>query len=345
VGTPRIYRSALLPAPRPRRIIRAMDRVPLGRTPLAVSRLCLGTMQFGWTADEAASFAVLDAFTEAGGNFIDTADIYSYWLRGHRGGESEEIIGRWLKARGSRDRLVIATKVRGRMWPGPAGEGLGREHIIKSCEYSLKRLQIDTIDLYQFHWFDEAVPIEESLRAIEELMTSGKVRYVGASNYPPERLREALEVAAAAGLPPFVSLQPHYNLVHRAEYEAELHALCVGRGLAVMPYSPLAKGLLTGKYSKSGPKPSGSRSNGVKEYLKAGDAWPVVDALKEVSDALTTTPAAVALAWELAQPAVTAPIIGANSPAQLADLLPAARLSLSAEELALLAAASASFAR
>jgi aryl-alcohol dehydrogenase-like predicted oxidoreductase len=321
-----------------------MDHVTLGPTPLSVSRLCLGTMQFGWTADEAASFAVLDAFTEAGGNFIDTADIYSYWLRGHRGGESEEVIGRWLQQRGNRHGLVIATKVRGRMWPGPGGEGLGREHIIKSCEYSLKRLQVECIDLYQFHWFDESVPIDESLRAIEELVTAGKVRYAGASNYPPDRLREALDVAGAAGLPGFVSLQPHYNLVHRAEYEAELQALCLERGLGVVPYSPLAKGLLTGKYAKSGPKPSGSRSNGVKEYLKAGDAWAVVDALKEVAAASSTTPAAVALAWALAQPGVTAPIIGANSPGQLADLLPASGLALSPEALALLGRASASFA-
>ena len=323
-------------------MISGMDHVPLGRTDLHVSRLALGTMQFGWTADEAASFAVLDAYVAAGGNFIDSADIYSYWLRGHRGGESEEIIGRWLKSRGRPDGLVVATKVRGRMWPGPAGEGLGREHIIKSCEYSLKRLQVETIDLYQFHWFDDAVPIEESLGAIEELVRAGKVRYVGCSNYAAEKLAAALDAAAAAGLPSFISLQPHHNLVHRAEYEGGLQQLCIDRGLAVIPYSPLAKGFLTGKYVKGGPKVESARANGIAEY-RTDAGWATLDVVRAVAAEHETSCAAVALAWQLRQPGITSPIVGANSAAQLADQLPALSLALSPQELARLDAASLPF--
>ncbi|MFN0145837.1 MAG: aldo/keto reductase [Dehalococcoidia bacterium] len=319
-----------------------MERTRLGPSDLQVSRLCLGTMQFGWTASEEASFAVLDAYVAAGGNFIDTADIYSSWKPGNRGGESEETIGRWLAARGNRAGMVLATKVRGRMWPGPAGEGLNRRHIIQSCEYSLKRLQVETIDLYQFHWFDDAVPIDESLRAIEELIAAGKVRYVGCSNHPPAKLAAALDAAAAAGLPSFVSLQPHHNLVHRGELEAALQELCITRGLAVIPYSPLAKGFLTGKYTKGGPKVESARANGMKEY-RTDAGWAALDAVREVAAARATTCAAVALAWQLAQPGITAPIVGANSPAQLADQLPALLLGLSAEELARLDAASRPF--
>lgn len=316
-----------------------METTTLGTTDLQVSRFCLGTMQFGWTADEATSFAVLDAYVEAGGNFIDSADIYSMWAPNNRGGESEEIIGRWLKARGNRESLVVATKVRGRMWPGPAGEGLNREHIIKSCEYSLRRLQVETIDLYQFHWFDDAVPIEESLRANEELVKSGKVRYLGASNYPAVKLTAALDAAEAGGLPPFVSLQPHHNLVHRREYEEELQALCIARNVAVIPYSPLAKGFLTGKYSKSGPRVESARRNGAKEYFKP-DGWAVIDVVREAAANHDTTATAVSLAWQLAQPGITAPILGANSPAQLADQLPALALTLTTAELARLDAVS-----
>ena len=323
-------------------MIPSVRQTALGSSDLHVSRLALGTMQFGWTADEAASFAVLDAYVAAGGNLVDSADIYSYWLRGHRGGESEEIIGRWLQARGGRDRLVIATKVRGRMWPGPAGEGLGREHIIKSCEYSLKRLQVETIDLYQFHWFDDAVSMEESLRAIEELVKAGKVRYVGCSNYPAEKLTAALDAATASGLPPFVSLQPHHNLVHRGEYEGRLQELCVERGLAVIPYSPLAKGFLTGKYVKGGPKVESARANGIREY-RSDAGWATLDVVREVATTHVTSCAAVALAWQLAQPGITAPIVGANSAAQLADQLPALTLALSPEELARLDAVSSPF--
>lgn len=315
-----------------------MQRVALGTTGLTVSRLCLGTMQFGWTASEEQSFAVLDAFVAAGGNFVDSADIYSYWVKGHTGGESEAVIGRWLKTRGGRERLVIATKVRGRMWPGPAGEGLGREHVVKSCEESLRRLGVETIDLYQSHWPDDAVPYEETLRAYEELIKAGKVRVIGASNHTAAQLLEALDVAAYERLPAYVTLQPHYNLVHRPEFEEELQTLCVERGIAVIPYSPLAKGFLTGKYVR-GTKLQGSRAAGVKAYF-SDTGWATLDVLREVAAAHATTPAAAALAWQLAQSGVTAPIVGANTPGQLADQLPAVELSLSSEELARLDASS-----
>lgn len=311
----------------------------LGRTGLEVSCLCLGTMQFGWTAGEAQSFAVLDAYFEAGGNFIDTADIYSNWAPGNPGGASEEIIGRWLKSRGLRDKVVIATKVRGRMWPGPDGEGLGRAHIARAAEDSLRRLQVETIDLYQAHWFDAEVPIEETLSAFDALIRAGEVRYIGASNYPPGLLEEALRTADAKSLPRYQSLQPHYSLVHRAEYETALRAVCEREGLGVIPYSPLGGGFLTGKYRRGAPPPPSQRAEQILRRVSE-QAWDVLDAVLEIAAAHRATPAAVALAWLLAQPTVTAPIIGANTPEQLAELLPASELRLTAEELARLDEAS-----
>lgn len=289
-------------------------------------------MQFGWTANERASFAVMDAFVEAGGNFLDTADIYSSWSPGNPGGVSEEIIGRWLKERGNRDRLVVATKVRGRMWEGPDGEGLGRAHIMRAAEDSLRRLKVETVDLYQCHWPDEGTPIEGSLRAFEELVASGKVRYIGASNYTATQLREALRVAGERALPRFVALQPHYNLVHRAEYEGALEALGARENLGVIPYSPLAGGFLTGKYRKGRRLPKSQRATRVKGYMNER-GFRVLDALDQIANAHGATAGAVALAWLLTKPTITAPIIGANGPEQLADLLPAAELSLSKDEL------------
>src|SRR5574341_1757904 len=207
-----------------------MDLRALGATNLTISNFCLGTMQFGRTADEPASFAVMDAFVEAGGNFIDTADIYSNWAPGNPGGVSEEIIGRWLKARGNRESIVLATKVRGRMWKEPDGEGLGRSHITRAVEDSLRRLQVETIDLYQCHYPDTNTPIEETLSVFGELIDSGKVRYVGASNYSPSLLEEALNVAGEKSLPCFATLQPHHNLAHRAEFETMLAGICEREG-------------------------------------------------------------------------------------------------------------------
>ncbi|MEX1254396.1 MAG: aldo/keto reductase, partial [Dehalococcoidia bacterium] len=309
-----------------------MDLKPFGKTDLSVSPLCLGSMQFGWTANEKVSHAVMDAFVEAGGNFIDTADIYSNWSPGNAGGVSEEIIGRWLKARGNRDRIVVATKLRGQMWKGPDGEGLGRAHIERAIEDSLRRMQVETIDLYQCHWPDEDMPIEETLTVFGELVASGKVRYIGASNYTAGQLGEALRVAGEKGLPPFVALQPHYNLVHRVEFEGELASLCARDGIAVIPYSPLAGGFLTGKYREGEPLPTSQRAGQTKRHMTE-QGLRVVAALDEFATARETTIAAVALAWLLAKPAVVAPIIGANTPQQLADLLPAAELRLNGEAI------------
>ncbi len=302
----------------------------LGITDLRVSPICLGTMQFGWTADEAASFATLDAFVAGGGNFLDSADIYSNWVPGHPGGEAEELVGRWMKSRGNRGRIVVATKARGRMWDGPDGEGLSRAHLQRACDDSLRRLQTDTIDLYQCHWPDEKTPIEETLRAFEELIAAGKVRYIGASNYGAAQLEKA-QRAAGTRLPHFVSLQPHYNLVHRGEYEGALEALCAQERLAVIPYSPLAKGFLTGKYRPGQKLPKTPRRRAAREYMNEG-GFAVLDSLDTAAAAHGTTVAAVALGWLLAKPTITAPIIGANTPEQLADLLPSVELQLMVEE-------------
>jgi aryl-alcohol dehydrogenase-like predicted oxidoreductase len=320
-----------------------MNLRPLGNTDLHVSSLCLGTMQWGWTATEDEAFATMDAFVAAGGNFIDTADVYSRWAKGNPGGVSEQIIGRWMKERGNRDQLVVATKVRGQMWSGPDGEGLSRAHIMRAVEDSLRRLQVDTIDLYQCHWPDDDTPIEETLTVFGELIAAGKVRHVGASNYDAQQLQAALTAAREKSLPAFVSLQPHYNLVHRSEYEAELAALCERENVGVIPYSPLAAGFLTGKYRKGADIPKSQRAGRIEQRYMNDRGFAAVDALASVAEARRTTIAAVALAWLLAQPAVTAPIIGANTPAQLADLLPASGLRLSEGEIADLNAATTGF--
>ena len=319
-----------------------MQRTTIANTSLNVANICLGTMQFGWTADEASSFAVLDAYAAAGGNFIDTADMYSNWSPGNPGGVSEEIIGRWMKARGNRDSMVLATKLRGRMWEGPDGEGLSRAHVMRAAEDSLRRLQVEAIDLYQCHWPDEGTPIEETLAAFGELIAAGKVRHIGASNHSAAQLEEALSVASEKGLPRFVTLQPHHNLVHRAEYETELAAPCDRERIGVIPYSPLAAGFLTGKYRKGQPAPKSQRAGRVKQYM-TDEGFAVIDALERIAQSRGTTIPAVALAWELTRPAVVAPIVGANTRAQLADLLPAGDLELSPEEVRALNDASTGF--
>ncbi len=255
-----------------------MEYRKLGRTGLKVSELCLGTMQFGWTADEATSFAVMDAFVEAGGNFIDTADVYSRWAEGNPGGVSEQIIGRWLKARGNRGAIVLATKARGRMWDGPNGEGLSRMHLIRACEDSLRRLDTDTIDLYQTHFYDADTPIDETLRALDDLVRSGKVRYVGCSNYPAWRLTKALWASDKLGLARYDSLQPHYSLAYRAEFERELKPLCEEEGIGVIPYSPLAGGFLTGKYRRDSIPPS-ARAEGIQQRYFNDRGFAIVEKL------------------------------------------------------------------
>ncbi len=317
-----------------------MEYRTLGRSGLRVSELCLGTMQFGWTTDEAGAFAVLDAFHAAGGTFLDTADVYSNWAANNPGGVAEAIIGRWLNGRGVRRDMIIATKVRGRMEPGPNGEGLSRVHIMQAAEDSLRRLGVDAIDLYQSHWYDEHTPIEETLRAYDDLVRQGKVRYIGASNYPAWRLCRSLWAADVNKLVRYDSLQPHYSLVHRAEFERELRDLCLDQGIGVMPYSPLAGGFLTGRYRRNQPLPDSQRRRGVQRYLNE-QGWAAIDALDAVATARGVSLISVALAWQLSQPVITAPIIGANSVEQLQPSLAAAGLRLTADEMETLNAATA----
>jgi len=310
-----------------------MEYRTLGRTGLKVSALCLGTMTFGWTADEPTAHRILSAAVDAGINFIDTADIYPYWAPGAWAGCTEEIIGRWLKGQ-RREALVIATKVRGPMGPGPNDQGLSRKHIMEAVEGSLRRLGTDFIDLYQVHWPDEETPLEETLRALDDLVRQGKVRYIGASNFPAWLLCKALWISDQHGWARFDSLQPHYNLLHRAEFERELMALCRDQGLGVIPYSPLAGGFLTGKYRRDAPPPSGSRgavSEWLSRYLRSERAWQVLEEVRRIARELGKTPAQVALAWVLSNPVVTSPIIGASTVEQLQELLGAVGWSLPEE--------------
>jgi aryl-alcohol dehydrogenase-like predicted oxidoreductase len=317
-----------------------MNYVRLGRTGLKVSRFCLGTMQWGWSATEEQGIQVMDAFLEAGGNFIDTADVYSRWVEGNPGGVSETIIGKWMKARGNRAQVVLATKVRGRMWDGPNGEGLSRVHIMKACDDSLRRLQTDYIDLYQSHAFDAEAPIDETMRAFDDLVRQGKVRYVGCSNYPAWRLAKALWASDRLGLARYDSLQPHYNMARRAEFERELMPLCLEEGLGVIPYSPLAGGFLTGKYRRDR-TPESARAGGVRQRYLNERGFALLDRLDSVAKAHNATDGQIALAWLLRQPAITAPIIGANSAEQLRESLAATDVQLSDADLAELNEASA----
>ncbi len=310
-----------------------MEYRNLGRTGLKVSELCLGTMQWGWTADESTSFAVMDAFVAAGGNFIDTADIYSRWAEGNPGGVSEEIIGRWMKDRGNRRQIVLATKVRGVMWAGPNGEGLSRGHIMAAAEDSLRRLQTDHIDLYQTHWFDAGTPIDETLRALDDLVRQGKVRTIGCSNYPAWRLAKALWVSDKLGLARYDSLQPHYNIAYRAEFERELKPLCEEEGIGVIPYSPLAGGFLTGKYRRDAPVPDSARASGIQRRYLNDQGFTILEALEKLGQARGKSIAQMALAWQLSQPVITSPIIGANSVEQLDDSLGAVGVRLTEEEM------------
>jgi aryl-alcohol dehydrogenase-like predicted oxidoreductase len=310
-----------------------MEYRRLGRTGLKVSRLCLGTMQFGWTADEPTSFAVMDAFSAAGGTFLDTSDIYSIGSPDKYGGISEQIIGRWMQARGNRRELVVATKVRGRMSNSPTGEGLNRVHLMRACDDSLRRLQTDYIDLYQAHWYDADTPIEETLETLNDLVRAGKVRYIGCSNYPAWRLALALGTSERLHVPRYDSLQPHYNLAHRAEFERELEPLCIDQNIGVIPYSPLAGGFLTGKYRRGADVPESARASGIQKRYFNERGWAIIDALDQVSHAHNMTITQTALAWLLSRAFITSPIIGANRPEQLQDSLGAVNITLTNEEL------------
>lgn len=317
-----------------------MEYRNLGRTGLKVSELCMGTMQFGWTADEKTSFQVLTAAYEAGINFIDTADIYSSWADNNPGGVSEAIIGKWIRRHNvPRHQVVIATKVRGKTGEGPNDQGLSRFHILNEVENSLRRLGTDYIDLYQAHWFDEETPIEETLRAFDDLVHQGKVRYIGCSNYPAWRLMEALWTSDKHNLTRYDCLQPHYNLVHRHEFERELADVCREFGLGVIPYSPLAGGFLTGKYRKDQDVPPSSRgetSSRLRAYFTERN-WTLIETMEKMGQEKGgLSISQIVLAWLLSDPVITSPIIGPRDMAQLKDNIGAANLRLSTEEKTLL---------
>jgi aryl-alcohol dehydrogenase-like predicted oxidoreductase len=310
-----------------------MEYRKLGRTGLKVSELCMGTMTFGWTSDEKSAYEVFSAFAEAGGNFIDTADVYSRWAPGNPGGVAETYIGNWLKGR-QRDQFVIATKVRGKMGEGPNDQGLSRVHVMRAVEASLRRLQTDYIDLYQCHSPDDDTPIEETLRAFDDLVRQGKVRYIGCSNFRAWQVCKALWTSDRLNLARFDSVQPHYNLVHRAEFERELMPLCRAEGLGVIPYSPLEGGFLTGKYRTGQPAPKGTRGEGNERMKRHSTArnFALIDKLEEMGKARGKTVAQMALGWMLTNPVVTSPIVGANNVDQLNETLGAVGLRLSEEE-------------
>ncbi|QNP64056.1 aldo/keto reductase [Streptomyces genisteinicus] len=308
----------------------------LGRSGLDVFPLSLGGNVFGWTADETQSFAVLDAYTAAGGNFVDTADTYSSWVPGNEGGESETVIGRWLAARGNRAEVVVATKVGAH----PRFRGLSATTIKAAAEESLRRLGTDHIDLYYSHFDDPSVPVEEIVVALDQLVKDGKVRALGASNLSAERLRASLDFAASEGLTPYTVLQPHYNLLSRDTYEGALADEARRAGLAAVPYYALASGFLTGKY-RPGTTVDSARAEGAGKHLETERGRLVLAALDRISEARGAGIATVALAWLAAQPTVVAPIASARTVGQLPALTAVAGLELTSEELAELTAASA----
>lgn len=305
----------------------------LGRTGLRVSTICLGTMQFGWSTGEPQAQAIMSEAVALGCNFLDTADIYSTWVEGNPGGVSEEIIGTWLASSDvRRDEVVIATKVRGKMGEGPNDEGLSRLHILNSVRDSLRRLQTDYIDLYQVHWPDDETPLDETLKALDDLIRSGLVRYIGCSNYPAWLLAKSLWISDVRNLARFDSLQPHYNLVHRAEFERELQPLCLDQQIGVIPYSPLAGGFLTGKYRRDSALPQSDRAGSIRERYMNEQGFSAIDKLEAIGRDKGATIAQTAIAWTLANPAVTSAIIGANSLEQLRDTFKGAEVTLSPEE-------------
>ena len=315
-----------------------MQKRTLGNSGLAIAPLVLGGNVLGWTAPEAMSFKLLDRFVAAGLDAIDTADVYSAWVPGHKGGESETVIGNWLKARGGRDKVVIATKVG--FDRKDAGKGLAREHILKNVEASLARLRTDYIDLYQAHIDDKVTPLEETLATFQGLIEQGKVRAIGASNYTAPRFAEALQTSAASKLPRYQSLQPHYNLVERADYERELQPLVAKESIGVIPYYALASGFLTGKYRSPADFGKSPRGGGMKRFLNER-GLRILKALDEVAGSLNATQAQVALAWLMARPTITAPIASATSVEQLDELIGATRLKLDADAIKALDTASA----
>lgn len=313
-----------------------MQKRKLGN--IDIAPLVFGGNVCGWTVDEKGSFALLDAFLDAGFNCVDTADVYSKWKPGNTGGESEAIIGKWFKARGNRSKVVLATKCGIEM--APDKKGLSKAYIMRAVEDSLKRLQTDYIDLYQSHRDDPDTPVNETMEAHAALVKSGKVRVVGASNYSAERLKASLEASRKAGIPRYETLQPHYNLCDRTEFEGALQDLCVAEGIGVIPYYSLASGFLTGKYRSEADLAGKARAGGVKKYVNAR-GFGILKALDGVASKHGATLAQTALAWLLAQPAIAAPIASATTTAQLAEILKAPAVKLDADDVAALNKASA----
>ncbi|MER8749232.1 aldo/keto reductase [Mesorhizobium sp. M1050] len=308
-----------------------MQKRRLGRTDLSIAPLVLGGNVFGWTADEKTSFDLLDRFIGAGLNAVDTADAYSRWVPGHKGGESETIIGKWMKDRGNRDKVIVVTKVGSDM--GQGHKDLSAAYIEKAVDASLKRLQTDTIDLYLSHWPDPTTPYEETLGAYEKLLAKGKIRYAGCSNLDAAQLRAALDVASLRGLPRYEVLQPEYNLYDRSSFDGPLRDLCVAEDIGVITYFSLAKGFLSGKYRSEADLGQSPRGGGVKDYLNAR-GYRILAALDAVSARHSAKQAEVALAWVIARPGVTAPIASATKPDQMDSLIKAASLKLSADDMA-----------
>ncbi len=315
-----------------------MQKRQLGKSGIEVAPLTFGGNVFGWTIDEQTSFELLDEFTAAGFNLVDTADVYSRWKPGNMGGESEIIIGNWVKARNNRDKVIIATKAGGDM--GQGKKDISKSYILKAAEASLKRLQTDYIDLYQTHWDVDTTAVEETLEAHAQLVKEGKVRAIGASNFTPARLKEALEASSKLGYPSYQTLQPEYNLYSREGFEKELEPLCLEHGVGVISYYSLASGFLTGKYRSESDFSKSARGQGIKKYLD-DRGFKILKALDEVAQRFATTPASVAIAWLIARPSVTAPIASATNTQQLQALIKATQLNLDKEAITLLDAASA----
>ena len=304
----------------------------LGNTDLLVAPLCFGGNVFGWTADEKTSFTLLDDYMNGGGNFIDTADVYSTWVPGHVGGESETILGNWIKARNKRRDLIIATKVGSRMGTAPNADGLSRRYILEEVEASLKRLQTDYIDLYLAHRDDTQTPLDETLAAFDDLVRQGKVRYIGASNYSAARLQEALQISKQHGYARYECVQPPYSLVNRAAYEHELAALCREQGLGVMTYSSLASGFLSGKYRAGKDMPSSPRAKVIQERYMNEKGFNILQHLDLIAEAHHVTVAQIALAWIMARPGITSAIASGTSVEQVHELLSAVDVKLSDKE-------------
>jgi len=304
-----------------------MNKRTLGNSDISIAPFVFGGNVFGWTVDEKTSFMLLDAFVDLGLDCIDTADVYSRWVPGNKGGESEIIIGNWLKKTGKRNQVVIATKCGSSMNANDPNKNLSRQYIIQAAEDSLKRLQVDHIDLYQSHYDDPNTPVQETLEAYEQLIKQGKVRAIGASNFTADRLMESLKMSVRSGLPTYVSLQPEYNLYDREGYEKDLESLCGENNVGVITYYSLASGFLSGKYRNEADLHKSKRGAGIKKYLN-DRGKRILKALDHTAHNYSTTPSAVALAWVMARPGITAPIASATSVTQLQELAQAVNLSL-----------------